>query len=249
MAPLCLQTDRNLLCLQQPVTIADKGVATLHYTGEPGELLTNLLPEGVLWQGKADMDASVSWSPKMKPTAQLQFNIAPGRISFPEGRDSPAPIDFDGGFIKAKLDQQSLTTQVEFTAGDILQLHSQLNIGVSPTHPLQGSIKMQQINLKPLQRLVPQLQTLQGLVNADIAIAGSLQDPQFSGQMQLKDGELVSTTNPTKIEQLQLQLAFAGQHATLQGNWKWAMATAKMQGDIRCLTASLKASWHSMARR
>ncbi|MBO1270180.1 translocation/assembly module TamB [Shewanella sp. 4t3-1-2LB] len=233
VAPLCLQTDRNLLCLQQPVTIADKGVATLHYTGEPGELLTNLLPEGVLWQGKADMDASVSWSPKMKPTAQLQFNIAPGRISFPEGRDSPAPIDFDGGFIKAKLDQQSLTTQVEFTAGDILQLHSQLNIGVSPTHPLQGSIKMQQINLKPLQRLVPQLQTLQGLVNADIAIAGSLQDPQFSGQLQLKDGELVSTTNPTKIEQLQLQLAFAGQHATLQGNWKMGDGNGEMQGDIR----------------
>lgn len=233
LSPLCLQAPHNQLCLQQPVTIAAKGIARVHYNGEPGQLLSALLPEGVTWQGKADMDASISWSPTMKPSAQLQFNIAPGRISFPEGRDSPAPIDFDGGFIKATLDQQSLNSQIAFTAGEILQLHSQLNIGVAPTHPLTGSIKMQQINLKPLQRLVPQLQTLQGLVNADIAVAGSLHEPQFSGQLQLQDGELISTNNPTKIEQLQLQLAFTGQHATLQGHWKMGEGTGEMQGDIR----------------
>ncbi|MFQ6371045.1 translocation/assembly module TamB domain-containing protein [Shewanella sp. YIC-542] len=233
LSPFCLHTQANQLCLQRPVALADKGQAQLAYQGEPGQLLSPWLPEGVAWQGKATMAASLDWQPDSKPEATVQLDIAPGVITVPNGRKAAAPIAFDGGYVTAVLDSQQLTTRVAFTAGEILQLHGDMAVGVSPEHPLQGHIRMQRIQLQPLQKLVPQLHTLQGVVDGDIGISGSLQNPLFSGQLQLSDAELVSINNPTQIKQLQLKLQFAGQHATLDGHWQMGDGDAKMQGDVR----------------
>ncbi|MDF0534440.1 translocation/assembly module TamB domain-containing protein [Shewanella sp. A32] len=233
LSPLCLQATDNLVCLQHPVNLTDKGQAVIHYAGTPAPLLANVLPEGITWHGQAKMDASISWQPKSKPTAELLFNIGSGRLTLPDGKGKQTAIDFDGGYIKASLNQQSLTTQVTFTAGDILQLHSQLSIAVTPEHALKGTVKMQRINLQPLQKLLPQLQTLTGLVNADVNIGGTLNEPQFSGQLQVDNAELVSTSNPTAIKQLQLQLVFAGQQATVASHWIMGEGKGQMQGTIR----------------
>ncbi len=233
LSAFCLSHPSSRLCLTDNVSLADKGEAKLHYQGQPGQLLAKLLPERFTWQGDASMDAAVAWKPGARPQGQLNFQLAPGTVSLKRKQQASASIDYQALTLKATLDDDALRSHILFNSDALARWESQLDIKVTPDRSLSGYVNIDQVNLQLLGQFMPQLETIEGLLAANLTLAGSLNNPELSGQLSLREGALASTANPTKLEQISLDLAFVGQTAELQGQWMMGSGQANLSGQLR----------------
>ncbi|MBO2662348.1 translocation/assembly module TamB domain-containing protein [Shewanella algae] len=233
LSGFCLSHPSSRLCLTDNVSLSDKGEAKLHYQGQPGQLLAKLLPEQFSWQGDALMDAAIAWKPGARPQGKLDFQLAPGKVSLKRKQQASASVDYQALKLNATLDDDALRSHILFNSDALARWESQLDIKVTPDRSLSGYVNIEKINLQLLGQFMPQLETIEGLLGANLKLAGSLNNPELSGQLNLHDGALASTVNPTRLEQISLDMAFAGQTAELQGQWMMGSGQANLSGQLR----------------
>ncbi|MGI2853394.1 autotransporter assembly complex protein TamB [Shewanella algae] len=233
LSAFCLSHPFSRLCLVDNVSLTDKGEAKLHYQGQPGQLLAKLLPEQLSWQGDASMDAALAWQPGARPQGKLDFQLAPGKVSLKRKQQASASVDYQALTLKATLDDDALRSHILFNSDALARWESQLDINITPDRSLSGYVNIEKINLQLLGQFMPQLETIEGLLGANLKLAGSLNNPELSGQLSLREGALASTANPTKLEQISLDMAFVGQTAELQGQWMMGSGQANLSGQLR----------------
>ncbi|MCH1926735.1 translocation/assembly module TamB domain-containing protein [Shewanella sp. C32] len=231
VSPFCLSATDNQVCLKQAIDLANPQIE-LHYAGKPATALAAFLPEGIQWQGEASMDASIKLPPKAKPTAKVQLDLAPGVITFTQQTKNSETVQYQAGQISAILDEDWLHTKATFDAGELAKVNAAIDIATAPEHTLQGQVQLERFNLKFFEQVIPQFQTLEGLLTADLGLAGNLAQPQVSGEAKLQKGALVLSANPTKIDELAVTAQFDGQSMSLDGGWHMGKGSGSVTGDI-----------------
>lgn len=231
LAPFCITSTDNQLCLTDDVNLADPRLK-LNYHGKPSTALAAFLPEGIEWHGDASMNATLHLPPQAKPTAEVKFSLAPGVITFTQQTKNSETVRYQDGVISATLDDDWLHTTMTLDAGDLVKVNANLDIATAPTHQLQGNVQLERFNLKFFEQVIPQFQTLEGLLNTDVSISGTLAQPLISGSAKLASGALVLSNNPTRIDEVALTANFDGQHVNLDGNWRMGKGKAQVSGDI-----------------
>lgn len=102
--------------------------------------------------------------------------------------------------------------------------------------PLSGSFQLSQLNLDALHGFVQDIEQLQGRIEGQGRIAGTLLAPEVNGNLRLSDGQIGGGMLPVSLEQLQLDVRVAGQQATLVGNWhSGESGSATLDGQISWL--------------
>ncbi|WP_417762588.1 translocation/assembly module TamB domain-containing protein [Shewanella sp.] len=231
VAPFCLTTTDNQVCLKQAIDLANPQIE-LSYAGKPASALAAFLPSGIQWQGEASMDASIKLPPNAKPTAKIQMDLAPGVITYTQQTKNSETVRYQAGQISAILDKDWLHTKATFDAGEMAKVDAAVDIATAPEHTLQGQVQLERFNLKFFEQVIPQFQTLEGLLTADLTLSGQLAQPQVSGEAKLQQGALVLSSNPTKIDELAVTANFDGQQVTIDGGWHMGKGTGTLNGDI-----------------
>lgn len=231
VSPFCISATDNQVCLKQAIDLANPQIA-LSYAGKPATALAAFLPDGIQWQGEASMDANIKLPPNGKPTANVQLDLAPGVITFTQQTKNSETVRYQAGQISAILDEDWLHTKATFDAGELAKVNAAVDIATSPEHTLQGQVQLERFNLKFFEQVIPQFQTLEGLLTADLSLAGNLAQPQVSGEAKLQKGALVLSANPTKIDELAVTAQFDGQSMSLEGGWHMGKGTGNVTGDI-----------------
>lgn len=227
----CWQHKDGNLCLDEAAELGTKGDAIVKFNGDVGALLTPLLPENLSWEAPATLNSQLSWQPGKKPTGLVELNFEPGHIRL-NNNNRKLEIAYKLLELQAGLDEETLSTQIRFDSQDIANWEGQLDIKITPDRTLSGYTKLHQINLAALSVLMPQLERLEGKVSSELTIAGTLSKPDISGEVLLKQGQLLLTANPTQLEDIDLSLQLSGQHANLDGHWLMGEGKANLNGVL-----------------
>ncbi|WP_064792067.1 autotransporter assembly complex protein TamB [Shewanella woodyi] len=229
--PFCWQHKEGNLCLNDPAELGVKGDANISFSGDLGSVLTPFLPDNFAWEAPAKLNTQLAWQAGGKPTGLLTLNFDPGHISL-NNNNRQLDIGYKLLNLQAALDEKKLSTQVSFDSHDIASLEGQLDINVTPDRTLSGYTKLHQINLEALSEFMPQLERLAGKISSELTIGGTLIKPDISGEIALKQGELLITANPTQLEDIDLSLKLSGQKADVDGNWLMGDGKATLDGVI-----------------
>ncbi|QFU22562.1 translocation/assembly module TamB domain-containing protein [Shewanella eurypsychrophilus] len=227
----CLFNLNGKLCLDDPAELGENGDASLLFEGDVGAILAPLLPDNILWQAQAKLTSHIIWAENQKPQGALDLAFEPGHLSLNDNNRN-VDIGYKTLALQARLDEEYLSTRLQFDSHDIASWEGKLDISVTPDRSLSGYTRLHKINLKALSEFLPQLETIEGNISSQLQIAGTLAKPSISGKLQLENGELLAAANPTLLEDIQISMSLSGQKAILEGQWQMGEGQAELSGSL-----------------
>ncbi|MCL1058183.1 translocation/assembly module TamB domain-containing protein [Shewanella gelidimarina] len=246
ISSFCLSHISGQLCSQAPIKLGLSGEAKIEYIGDVGVLVEPWLPNSVNWHGPASLATEFKWFDQGKPTGLLQLELTPGTLDFnaKATNKNEVTINYKSLLVNSLLNEQHLKTSVSFESDEIASLNADLSINVTPDRAIDGALSLQQINLQALAQLLPQLEVLEGIISSNLSIGGTLYDPQASGDISLTKGSILATANPTLVEDVDLNLTFAGKKAQIDGKLKMGDGLAYIDGQLNWLDKKIKGSFN-----
>lgn len=99
--------------------------------------------------------------------------------------------------------------------------------------PLSGQFSLKGLQLEALHGFVPDFEQLQGLIEGQGRLSGTLLEPRIDGDIRLSQGEIGGGQLPVMLEQLQLAVRIDGQQARIEGGWRSGeRGTASVHGAL-----------------
>ncbi|MDR8524102.1 autotransporter assembly complex protein TamB [Shewanella fidelis] len=239
----CLSHQSGNLCANTDTKLGLDGNTSLQFNGDIGKLVKPWLPQSLDWTGPASLTTNLQWFADKKPTGNLELQLNEGNIDFKATNNSNVAVGYKSVQIRSKLDEKQLQTSVALESHDIASLDANLGINVTPDRAMKGKFSLHKINLKALAVLVPELEVLEGVISSELNVAGSLTDPQVSGEIALNNGAIMATANPTLLEDIDLDFIFAGKKAQIDGQLKMGEGLAYVDGQLDWAQQKLKGAF------
>lgn len=151
---------------------------------------------------------------------QIQLDAGKGSVHYVE-QEQRHDFAWQVLQLNSVLDPQKITLQLELLGAQTG--HLLLDLAMDPQQadkPLKGEFKLERLELAPLKAFVPEIEKIQGLVQGQGTIGGTLLKPSIDGQINLTDGLLAGDRMPLNLEQLWLQVQINGSLAKIEGGWR-----------------------------
>lgn len=231
LAPHCWQQRQARLCLQEPAMLGERGALALALNDFHIDWLSTLLPQGMRWRAPLDGSATVSWQPDAPLSALAELQSRSGRIELDQEGAEPLTLAYDGISTRLLIEQNVLNATLELDSERLGAGRVAVQTDLTPgQRPLAGEVALDGLQLSLLRAFLPEVQTLTGTVSAHGRLAGTLQEPQFIGDVRLADGALAAFNLPLALTDIQLQAAIAGNSAELNGGFRSGDGSARLTG-------------------
>ncbi len=231
LMPFCWRHENGTVCITDNIELNHTGDTSVTFNGDLGALVAPLLPKEVNWYGPATLKSQFSWSAKHKPTANIKLDMSAGKISLQSDKRQ-VDTHYQKLQLITVLDEEQLLLKTIFESAKLANIDGLIQIGITPDKPLSGNLNINNINLNALTRLTPQLDTLEGIISSQLTLAGNIEKPQLFGTLTLKDGQILSTVNPTKLDDIDIAMRLDGQYADINGHWLMGDGQANLTGFI-----------------
>lgn len=190
-----------------------------HLKQFPIDSLAAFLPKDLGWTGQLNADVQLDL-PASGPKGRVVVDASGGTLKV---RDNGKWLDFPYQALRldSNLTPRKVDTQLNFRGGKLGDLQVQAQIDpVAKDKPLSGSFSLQGLDLSVARPFVPMLDRLNGHLQGNGRLSGSLLAPQVNGEVTLRDGEVAGAQLPLSLEALQVRALIAGESVQLHGNWK-----------------------------
>ncbi len=168
-----------------------------------------LLPENVQLQGQLKLNTSASQNYKQPIVAQAQLNLSSGSLQYPFNQQQQL-LNFQMGLAKMTLDKKGFAATWQFNLNQNQGMTGDINL---PTYQigkpllsqsLTGHVHIIPIALQTLQPFIPNTKNLQGTVNIDSTLQGTIQNPIIMGQLKLQNGQITIPSLNITLNNVQL---------------------------------------------
>lgn len=181
--------------------------------------LARWLPDDFQWQGELNGYLELEL-PEGGPRGQVRLDAGQGVLRL---REEEEWVDFPYQALRldSMLRPEQVDLQARFNGGQLGEL--QLEARIDPRgeeKPLAGTFTLRGLNLAVARPFVPQVGQLEGQINGNGRLGGTLQAPQVTGQLRLTEGLVAGGELPTSLENLQVLATISGQRMDLDGNWR-----------------------------
>ena len=231
----CLKAEGqdSALCLQS-LDAGESGQAALSLRELPIDLL--LLPANPPFRVSSELagELQLGWAASGLQSLDGEINVSQGalRALFGEGDlltieridltlDSPEPGRAQAQVEALLQGDTRLTAEAEvpdLTDLASMQLDAQLNLDLP--------------DLGAFARLVPQLDELGGRIEGALNISGPVVEPQFNGELALREGYFLHAPLGSRIEQIHLDLFADQTSASLQGRLQAGEGDAEIEASV-----------------
>lgn len=232
----CWHSDAASLCLSEAASVGVAGDLNLRLDNFAGYRLTDLLTNGVEWQGLLTATAAVHWAPEQLPRVNVALSAGSGKFAISQDSQT-IQADYQllelslllaDGLVKSQLQLQS-----ETLGRGAIKLQLSL---LGKERPIQGEIDLTALQLTLLQPLLQlsdgPFREISGSVDAAATITGTLKRPLLNGSVTLTDGQLKGANLPTSLEQIAIRATFNQDQAEIAGELLLGKALAQLEGVI-----------------
>lgn len=185
----------------------------------PIESLAEYLPDNLRWIGEVNADLAIDM-PSAGPSGTVRVDAGPGMLRF---RDGEQWLDFPYATLAltSELAPELVDSRLRFEGGELGELDVRFQIDPSTeAKTISGDFRLSNFNLSVAGPFVAQVDRLEGQLNGNGRLSGTLAEPQINGELNLSGGEIAGSELPVSLEQLQISAIINGERLTLDGNWR-----------------------------
>lgn len=185
----------------------------------PIESLAEYLPDNLRWIGDVNADLAIDM-PSAGPSGTVRVDAGPGTLRF---RDGEQWLDFPYATLAltSELAPELVDSRLRFEGGELGELDVRFQIDPSTeAKTISGDFRLSNFNLSVARPFVAQVGRLEGQLNGNGRLSGTLAEPQINGELNLSGGEIAGSELPVSLEQLQISAIINGERLTLDGNWR-----------------------------
>ncbi|WP_324029567.1 translocation and assembly module TamB [Pantoea sp. JZ2] len=232
IGPHCWQNPNAQLCVPEPIEAGPSGHAHVVLNRFDLAMLKPFLTDQTQLSGVFSGDARVNWMEDGKlPVGTLALKSNNVKVA-QDVQGNTLPIAFNTINVNAAL--RDGRAQLDWLIR--LVNNGQLDGNVQITDPQQrrelgGNVNIRNISLAMINPALMQGESIKGLLNSDLRLGGTVQQPQLFGQLGLKDVNVKGNFMPVDLTSASLNMVFNGMSSTLNGLLQTAQGNINLSGD------------------
>ncbi|TKB49653.1 autotransporter assembly complex protein TamB [Ferrimonas aestuarii] len=214
----CWQGPGASLCLPIPANLGTSGAARLSLDAQLEDSLAKILPEDIGISGQVSANIDASWTLGQLPKIQSQFHSDSGEIRyFGQRQDQAMVLPWQRMDLIGNMGKSGFEVGLELD-NDHPLIRANFLLGPESPYSLAGELALNRLDLAPFTKAIPELEALNGIINANLQFDGDLNVPLVYGDTSLSDANLALLTNPTRLDDLSFDLNFQGQRLELESH-------------------------------
>ncbi|WP_239496093.1 translocation/assembly module TamB domain-containing protein [Salinicola peritrichatus] len=220
LSPFCLDRRQGgALCLTERMNASKaQGRAALSIDELPMALLNDFMPEEWQVDGQTGGNVIASWSQGGRAWSAKADIDSQAAVSGVDARGASWQVPAASLSLSLDANQQRARTQVDLRLEDAgrVQLQAQID-DPAGDGTLQGRLQLGDLRFAPYRPLVAGIDQLEGAINGDVTLGGTLAMPALDGNVSIADVKVRGGVSPVAVTDARLDLALQGQSSTLQG--------------------------------
>jgi translocation and assembly module TamB len=194
--PVCLQQATAHLCLSAN---RQATVGKLELTGKaiPLALLKPWLPSHLELTGQTDLNAQANFTDNNLNTAQLELHTVKDNVIL-NFIEQDQRLLLGASQLQMDLNAQGLSVNLDMPLKDGGGINSRIQLpawrpaqGFAQTQTLRGAVQINQIPAQTVARFMPEPGQVQGVLQAEVELFGSVGEPQLRGTASWQNGNIV----------------------------------------------------------
>jgi len=199
-------------------------LSTLNQFALPQKLTINSILSG---------EISTKWSPQQNLTAQANFILSSGDLSYNSQYQQELISQWQRGQLTLDLNNKKLITTLRIDkANNYPLINASASVHFTEQLALNGSIELNQFSLQPLQVFIDNVADLKGHVSSKLNISGTLNKPIINGSLSLVEGALLLNQSPNQLASINSAIEIKQNQATVQGDFKIEGKQGNFTGEL-----------------
>ncbi|WP_201594982.1 translocation/assembly module TamB domain-containing protein [Psychrobacter vallis] len=237
LAAHCWQaTDQTgKVCLRENLIASpDKGEVNVVLQNLDTSLLSVFLPNDIDWQGKINGKAIVGWQAGRPPTINTTLYSDNGKIGLMQDGDSaPVTLPYKRVSLIALSVPEGIKLRTDINTGRGARGYAEVVVDPYKTpKPISGALVLNELNLAIFKPFFPGMRVLEGNITMAGGLGGTLDKPQFYGDVKLANGRIAMLDLPVNLTNVNTEAKIRGTQATIDGTFKSGTGTGTVTGTV-----------------
>ena len=237
LAAHCWQaTDQSgKLCLRENLIASSTGgQVNLTVQKIDTSLFSVFLPDDIDWHGKINGKAIVGWQKGRPPSINTTLYSDNGKIGLiQDGDTAPVTLPYKRVSLIAVSVPEGLKLRTDINTGRGARGYAEVVVDPYKTpKPISGAVVLNELNLAILKPFFPGMRVLEGNITMAGGLGGTLNKPQFYGDVKLADGRVAMLDLPVNLSKINANAKIRGTQATIDGKFNSGTGTGTLNGTI-----------------
>jgi len=232
LGPHCWQNPNAQLCVPEPIEAGASGHAHVVLNRFDLAMLKPFLTDATQLRGVFTGDARVNWTADgALPTASVALKGSGVKVQ-QNVQGNLLPVAFDTLNLNAALREGRAQLDWLIHIVNNGQLSGNVQVADPQTRrQLSGNVSINNLSLAMFNPALMQGEKVKGMLNSNLRLGGSLQQPQIFGQLGLRDVGVDASFMPVDLTSANLNMVFNGMRSTLNGAIQTAKGNLSLGGD------------------
>ena len=232
----CWQSLHSQVCLDQSARISqNKGNFSVVTKNLDLNDFAVFMPEGLAVTGQLNGYARASWAKGSRPKLDASLVTRKGEIGLApdDPQDIATTVTYDELSLIAKSVNDGLLFRVDMKTPDIGTGYA--NVIVNPFQngmPMRGEVAFDDVQLKVFKPFIKDVRSMAGTLALAGKINGTLTQPQFTGEMRLKNGAISMISLPVNLNNIQLYSSIRQDSASIDGAFNSGQGVGRLKGSF-----------------
>ncbi len=232
----CWMSQQSQLCVDQPLKVSpSKGNVSLTTKNVDLSDFAAFMPEGLSITGKVNGYAKASWAQGQKPKLDARLITRNGTI----GLDAEDPqyqaskIGYEQVAVVAKSVAEGLQLRLDVKTQEIGTGYA--NVVIDPygaRKSMRGEVAFDKVDLKIVKPFIQDVRSIGGTLSFAGKVQGALTDPEFNGELRLKDGAISMISLPINLNNIQLYSSIRQNQASINGAFNSGRGVGHLTGGV-----------------
>ena len=193
------------------------------------------MPEGLAVTGQLNGYARASWAKGSRPKLDASLITRKGEIGLApdDPQDIATTVTYDELSLIAKSVSDGLLFRVDMKTPDIGTGYA--NVIVNPFQtgmPMRGEVAFDDVQLKVFKPFIKDVRSMAGTLALAGKVNGTLTQPQFTGEMRLKNGAISMISLPVNLNNIQLYSSIRQDSASIDGAFNSGQGVGRLKGSF-----------------
>ncbi len=223
------------LCLRENLVASpDKGEVNVALQNLDTSLFSVFLPNDIDWQGKINGKAIVGWQKGRPPTINTTLYSDNGKIGLTQdGDNTPVSLPYKRVSLIALSVPEGIKLRTDINTGRGARGYAEVVVDpYKAPKPISGALVLNELNLAVFKPFLPGMRVLEGNITMAGGLGGTLETPQFYGDVKLANGRIAMLDLPVNLTNINTEAKIRGTQATIDGSFKSGTGNGTLTGTV-----------------
>lgn len=197
-------------------------------------LFSVFLPKDIDWHGQINGKAVVGWQRGRPPTINTTLYSDNGKIGLLQDGDSvPISLSYKRISLIALSVPEGLKLRTDINTGRGARGYAEVIVDpYKDPKPISGALVLNELNLAIFKPFFPGMRVLEGNITMAGGVGGTLDKPQFYGDVKLANGRIAMLDLPVNLRKVNVDAKIRGTQATVDGTFNSGTGSGTLTGTV-----------------